>query len=147
MRITACTRLEDGGVPIRIYSNVRFPPGRLPQEVVATLIERSASARDYSWDGCSTSQWSCFFIRYRLVLNAFTAAMLKECVEEALVEVAALDEMLNQSGYGRLGSRTAISSRAAAPRPQGLPAPPPSFSDSVPAYVVELARRLLGGPK
>jgi hypothetical protein len=135
--------LEDS-VLLRVLSNVRFPPGRLPPEVTVTLMERSASSRYHTWDVHNNSRWCCFYLHTRVGLPSFTAPFVKEVLEEALVEVAAVESMLTDRSYGRVGTSLELPSR----RPQALPRPPeaaPLPAEAPPAYVMNLARRLLGG--
>lgn len=130
--------LQDG-VEVCVLSNVRFPPGRVPQQAALMLMEWSAGSRHYSWDVHNNPRWCCFFIRTYLSLDCFRAAFLKRAVDEAIVDVVALDDMLTGGSL----HKSAIAIQAL---PHKLPVSFPAHSREIPDYVSQLARRLLQGP-
>jgi hypothetical protein len=142
--------LENNAAILRVFSNVRFPPGRPPREVVSALMERSDASDYYKWDLHSnqhcTCFCTCFFLRTGVALLSFTATFCRKVIDEALAEVMDLDTLLT----GRCLDRSDVpnhSPRLPPQAPARLPAPESAWPpDDVPAYILDLTRRLLEGP-
>lgn len=125
--VTVC--LEDNSALLRVFSNVRYPPGSLPRDVVAWLPRWKMPNRFLIWDGHGNEEFSCFLVRCAVRPDAFAAELVKTSLGEMLAEVSALDRLLKENGYhGLPGPASAPALRDAPPaaRPQErgvVPAP------------------------
>jgi len=136
----------DHGVLVRILSNVRFPPGRVPQRAVAMLMEWHDANRDYAWDVHNNPKWCCFYIKTIINLSSFGTAFLQRVLEEALAEIGALENVLINGDHP--SNTLPVSAVPIQFRP-ALPHVAPALlsPNEVPDYVTQLARHLLEGPR
>lgn len=143
--VTVC--MENGGVAVRAFSNVRFTPGGLPREVTAALMRWRTPDRHLIWDAHSCAEWSCYVMRCSVAMTSFSAQVLAHVMEEELGEVAALDRMLAESNYGRLSPpEPCRAARPAVRAPESRPAlGPPRPAQSLVHRAIGEALRLLGG--
>lgn len=139
-------RLEDAGVVVRAFSNVKFPPGEVPREVVAGLMRWKAAHRCFVWDAHSCEDWACALMRCAIAPTSFAAQVLASVTEDLLAEVTALDRLLVENGYGRVERVPPLRGPAVgSARPAQGRLEPPRPAQSLVQRVADAASRLLGG--
>jgi hypothetical protein len=80
-------------------SNVKFPPGQLPQEVLAFLANKNREIDCGEFDIIETRRHSYFVMRSVVRWHRLTADIIKGAVNELVGRIAALDIAMVNEGY------------------------------------------------
>lgn len=139
-------RLEDAGVVVRAFSNVKFPPETgVPREVVTGLMRWKTPHRCFVWDAHSCPDWACALLRCAIAPASFAAGVLASVADDLLAEVSVLDRLLVDNGYGRVERVPPCRGPAVAARPAQGRLEGARPSQSIVQRVADVASRLLGG--
>jgi hypothetical protein len=89
-------------VHVFFYSNVAFPPGRAPADLVRYLSdERNPALTGFGWEVQNAAKHSCFVLRSGFPYAAFDLHPLVAALAEHAEEVKVLDGVLARLGFTR----------------------------------------------